>query len=244
MRSRPTNLDHHCILKCETLPVGQKLTVLACRFLPVEGIVLGLPLPSCKGWESREPKLGDFLVLSRLPICGVLVLCATLCTGCHHVMGPPGGHALHGCHGYGDCLLKEHDLCNAIDWICTGKCFSAFHCSSDCGCGVVDCGCIIEQPGEPTHAVCPTEVCALECEACGPGGCLLEHCPLKRCNLRQRCNVQPGPPPVTCQPAMPPNLLPVPTRPVFSTVPAYAASDSIPTVESHWGPELSRTGPN
>ncbi len=188
--------------------------------------------------------LGEIWVVSRLYIWGVLWLSASACTGCYSAMSPLGCHPHHGCPGNGGCALREHDLGEALDRFCTGKCFSAKQCVSDCGCGVGNCGCEVEELCEPQVSDNCQGMCVTQCEACGPGGCLGEHCPLRSCNLRLACKVEPGPPPVTCQPPMPPTFLPVPTRPVFSAVPPYGSGASIPSVESHWGPQLSSPGRN
>lgn len=175
-------------------------------------------------------------MLSRFHIWGVLLLCAVASTGCYSTM-----HPLVGCPGNCGCALKEHDLGQALDRFCTGQCFTAMHCGSDCG------SCVEEPYDEPVMdcgaEVCPVEeICTVQCDACGPGGCLLEHCPLRRCKWRPFRNVQSGPPPVPYRPALPPKFLPVPVRPVFSTVDPYAPEPSTGTVEAHWGPQLSHPG--
>lgn len=122
--------------------------------------------------------------------------------------------------------MNECDLGGALDRLCSGQAFRHHGC----------------DPGYCTEIVCTEECgCPDECEPPCPT------CPLKKgCRLQGHCRlcrpVEPGPPPVTYRPPMPPEFLPVPTRPVFSAVNMAAPEPMRGAVEVDFGPQLTVPG--
>lgn len=62
------------------------------------------------------------------------------------------------------------------------------------------------------------------------------------CRLGHLDQIEPGPPPVTYRPPMPPKFLPVPTRPVFANVNPNAPNPDLGGVEFGYEPQLTFPG--
>lgn len=137
------------------------------------------------------------------------------------------------------CSMSEYDLGCALDQLC--KCDPL----SGCGCPVGSQG--VEESAEKSAQAC-VEDCGEDCTVCEesptccesdsrhPAGCRL------RCGWRPGCNVQPGPPPVTYRPVMPPEFLPVPTQPIFAAVNLATPEPTRGNVEVDFGPQLQVPG--
>ena len=130
------------------------------------------------------------------------------------------------------CSMGECDLGCALDRLCSGQCFQHHGCDVEY-CEEIaypeECGCPDEC--EPPCSKCPT--CALPSLALG--------CRLKA-HSRLCRPVESGPPPVSYRPPMPPEFLPVPTRPVFSAVNMAAPEPMRGEVEVSYGPQFTSPG--
>ena len=166
----------------------------------------------------------------RSPVASLLVLLCLFCTatGCYTTMHPLGGPGCHNCH-FDECRLGA-----ALDRLCTGKCFRGMACHHGCG-EVIECGPVQES------CSCGAPVCQPDCHACEEPTCPLATCASAGCHWRPGCNVEPGPPPKTFYPQLPPKFLPVPTRPILAAVNPDAPNPANGVMESHWGPDWSST---
>ena len=102
---------------------------------------------------------------------------------------------------------------------------------------------------------CPLGECGAACHGacyCGDGvgmsGCQCPACmgygmrPLGFCSIKE--NIEPGPPPVSYRPPMPPKFLLVPNRPAVSKVPLDAPVYYHGSVESSYDHEITFPGRN
>jgi len=138
-----------------------------------------------------------------------------------------------------------------------GCCAPLQHTPSHCGCAVSeqDLGCALDRicKREPLTG-CGLAVeseCVAECTDCKKLG---SHCVSCRhaisgichkCrNWSPGCNVEPGPPPITYRPPMPPEFLPLPTYPIFAAVNLAAPEPLRGAVEVDYGPQLTVPGKN
>ena len=168
-------------------------------------------------------------MLSKTRLTANTLLLASLLAsvGCYAAM-----HPLAGPHGCNKCCFDECRLGDALDRVCTGRCFSG--CASPCHCGEP-----VDLFMEDECISCSAEVCGEVCQpyACGCG--IQGKCPLHHCHWSPGCNVEPGPPPRTFYPQLPPKFLPVPTRPIFAATNPHAPAERDGSVEVHWSPQLS-----
>ncbi|MCH7751077.1 MAG: hypothetical protein IH898_02830 [Planctomycetes bacterium] len=113
----------------------------------------------------------------------------------------------------------------ALDQLCTGESLKGcgWPVDSDCTPNSTDC-----QECQPT--------CVLGCQQ------LADLC--LNCKWRPGRNVQPGPPPVSYRPPMPPEFLPVPTQPIFAAVNLAAPEPMRGAVEVDFGTQLVVPGRN
>ncbi len=127
-----------------------------------------------------------------------------------------------------------------------GCCANWYHAPGQYGCGLseFDLGCALDQlcTGESLKSCgWPVDSDCNDCQECQPTGVLGYQ---QLANLRLNCkwrpgrNVQPGPPPVSYRPPMPPEFLPVPTQPIFAAVNLAAPEPMRGAVEVDFGTQL------